>query len=175
MTFQLVPPSIKYKESFLEAQEEMNQCSPKFTTRESRFITEDSFKEYVQKLLDNQRGKNLPKGYVPATTYWLVKNEEWLGEINIRHKITPWGHIGYVIRPSVRGKGIGTKMLQLALLKARQITLKKILITCDNKNNASIKIIEKNGGVLENIVEDIEIHQEIFSSGKTRRYWITLK
>ena len=55
---------------------------------------------------------------------------------------------------------------ELTLVKIKEKGLKKVLITCDDKNVASYKIIEKNGGQLENKVAD---------EGRiTRRYWIDL-
>ena len=48
-----------------------------------------------------------------------------VGMIDIRHHInhpvlsTIGGHIGYSIRPSERGKGIGTEMLKKALVKCK--------------------------------------------------------
>ena len=61
-------------------------------------------------------------------------------------------------------------MLALALKEAKKMGLKRVLITCDDINYGSAKVIENNGGVLENIVEN-NIDGEIIH---TRRYWIDL-
>lgn len=62
-------------------------------------------------------------------------------------------------------------MLSLALEYAREnLSLEKVLITCNDNNASSVKVIEKNGGVLEDkIVNVIEGQRRI-----TRRYWIQL-
>lgn len=52
------------------------------------------------------------------------------------------------------------------LPQARALGLDKVLVTCDETNPASARVIEKAGGVLED-VRDTEL-------GRTRRYWITL-
>ena len=44
----------------------------------------------------------------------------------------------------------------------------KILITCDDDNIGSYKIIEANGGILENKVENEDQGENFL----TRRYWI---
>ena len=62
-------------------------------------------------------------------------------------------------------------MLSLALKKAKQMGLNKVLITCDDDNYASAKVIENNNGKLENIVQNL-IDGKII---QTRRYWIELK
>lgn len=63
--------------------------------------------------------------------------------------------------------GFGNKILEQALSEAKKLGIKKVLLTCDDDNIGSAKIIEGNGGVLENKI-DVE--------GKTkRRYWIEIK
>jgi predicted acetyltransferase len=131
-----------------------------------------SFAEHVAALRTFAQGRDLPEGWVPASRYWLISEEQILGEIDIRHELTPaledyGGHIGYYIRPGRRGEGFGSKMLELALEKARKLGLERVLITCDPKNAASVRVIEKNGGVLRN--------QSVAHIGRlTSRYWIEL-
>jgi predicted acetyltransferase len=43
-------------------------------------------------------------------------------------------------------------MLKLALIECRKIGLEKILLTCDTDNIPSNKVIQRNGGILENII-----------------------
>ena len=65
--------------------------------------------------------------------------------------------------------GIWEKLLKLSLDYARKIVQEdKILLTCDDDNVGSYKIIEANKGILENKVENLE-DGELFI---TRRYWI---
>lgn len=138
-------------------------------------LAEKNFKEYLQWLHDCSIGNHLPIGYVPQTTFWLVENEEKiLGTLRLRHYLTPnleieGGHIGYNIRPSCRRQGYGTLQLRLGLEKARRFHLERVLITCDSDNTASAKIIESNGGVLENYAVSPTSHKQI------SRYWIDLK
>jgi predicted acetyltransferase len=42
--------------------------------------------------------------------------------------------------------------LKLALEKARELQLDRVLVTCDTENVGSAKIIEKNGGRLQDQV-----------------------
>jgi predicted acetyltransferase len=76
------------------------------------------------------------------------------------------GHIGYGIRPSARGRGLATWALGQVLSKATALGLDRVLITCADGNVASARVIERRGGVLED-VRDTEL-------GRTRRYWVTL-
>ena len=110
-------------------------------------------------------------GLVPATVYWLVEGDEFIGHVSIRHELNAaleeqGGHIGYAIRRSKQQQGYGSRLLALALPKAKEIGIQRALLTCDKSNGASRKIIEKNGGVLA---------EEISVNGKqVLHFWIPL-
>ncbi|NMB96285.1 MAG: GNAT family N-acetyltransferase [Clostridiaceae bacterium] len=112
---------------------------------------------------------------VKETELWLIESNECIGTVRIRHELNNnlvniGGHIGYGIRPSRRGRGYGKIILKLALDECKKMGILKVLITCSPDNIASKKIIEYNGGLLEN-----EIYAKL--DGKTRRtlrYWIYL-
>ena len=112
-------------------------------------------------------------GMVPDSTYFCLDTEQnrFVGAVNIRHWLNDGllfdgGHIGDGIRPSQRGKGLGTQMVGLALEKCRELGMKDVLMVCNRNNRASAGTIRKNGGVLANEVQTEE--------GVMQRYWITL-
>jgi predicted acetyltransferase len=132
------------------------------------------FTAYIRQLQNWSRGRELPEGFVPSDTFWLVQDgTRILGCSRLRHSLTSQlehegGHIGYDIRPLERHKGCGTRIFELTLVKARQAGLNRVLVTCDKDNIASAKIIEENGGRFENEVTSTR-------SGKAvLRYWIGL-
>src|SRR3989338_7171193 len=103
--------------------------------------------------------------------YWLIDNDEVIGRVQIRHVLNDYllnygGHIGYYIKPSKRRMGYGRKILKLSLIEAKKIGLKKVLLTCDEGNIGSQKIIESYGGVLKNIIKQTS------DKPLTRRYWV---
>ena len=129
----------------------------------------DIFEKYENYRLE----RNLKPDRVGSDYYWLVDAERdyFIGEITIRHKLNDvlilrGGHIGYVIRYNEWGKGYGTLMLKLALDKAKERGLDKVLITCNDSNTASARVMEKNGCVLENVIE--------VDGLPVRRYWRAL-
>ena len=92
-------------------------------------------------------------GHVPSTTLWWVDGDEYLGRLAIRHRLTArlldlGGHIGYDVKPSARRQGHATAMLAAALPVARDLGIDPALITCDESNAGSRRVIEANGGVL---------------------------
>ena len=108
---------------------------------------------------------------------WLVDGEEFVGEISIRHRLTDaltrfGGHIGYGIRYSQWNKGRGTEMLSKALLYAKDVIgLDRVLLTCGDDNLGSARVIEKNGGMLQDKIINIINDKERL----TRRYWIIIE
>ena len=166
----LVKPSIEYKYSFIEAVKEYEAKGENFYLHARK--PEADFDELLLKIKEREEGKNLPADRVPQTELWLVQNDKFIGWTKIRHRLNEnlllqGGHIGYSIRPSARNKGYGTKILELALAEAKSMGIDKVLVTCDDDNIGSVKIIEKNGGTLENTIEN---------EGKLkRRYWILNK
>ncbi len=130
------------------------------------------FPAFLASLEDCARGLGLPEGFVPHSTFWLVdESGEVLAVSNIRHMLTAsllreGGHIGYGVRPSARGKGYGTALLQHSLAAAAQLGITRALVTCDRNNRASARVILRNGGVLED---------EVVSAQRgvvVQRYWI---
>jgi predicted acetyltransferase len=100
------------------------------------------------------RGEGLPGGFVPHSSYWLVRHDlEIVGISNLRHHLTEslrveGGHIGYSVRPSARGHGLATELLRATLERARARGIVTALITCMRSNLASARVIMKNGGRL---------------------------
>jgi predicted acetyltransferase len=172
---ELVLPSIQYKDSFLRSvaeYKETDTTNPRVDDLVGMKVEEvkNNFEDYVAKKISQSRGENLPEGYVPCTHLWLVDNGEFVGRVDIRHRLTPHllhegGHIGYDIRPSKRGRGHGKTLLKLALAEAQKLGINKVLVMCHEGNIGSQKVIEANGGVLENTVTGAD--------GKTiLRFWI---
>lgn len=58
------------------------------------------------------------------------------------------GHVGYSILPCFRGKGYASAALAAMLKEAGALGLPHLTITCDATNEASRRVIEKNGGRL---------------------------
>lgn len=126
---------------------------------------------WEQYILDEEK-RRLPEQVlpvVPNSTYWLVDDGEVVAAVNIRHVLTDHlkmvgGNIGYAVRPSRWNQGYGTLILELALPKASALGINPVMITCADDNVASARIIEKNGGVLDDTYE--------YQGRVTRRYFV---
>jgi predicted acetyltransferase len=164
----LVTPTAEYKESFLEAVAE-------FEPHEQNMIVErrlagGDFDRYLKVVEAWTRGEQMPLGWVSVSTFWLIDDGVYVGSTNVRHELNRYlhdygGHIGYTIRPTKRRMGYGTEICRLALEESKKLGLTRVLITCDDDNVGSRKIIEANGGVLEDVVPQPDVNVP------KRRYW----
>lgn len=131
--------------------------------------------EWIELVKNGNDEKKLTGGIVPSNTYLAIRttDQRVVGVIDLRHHIdhpilgTWGGHIGYSVRPLERRKGYATEMLRLNLLRARELGIKKVLVTCDTNNQASETVIQKNGGIFD---QEILVDDSII-----KRYWIIVE
>lgn len=139
--------------------------------RELALTDEDSFEEML-KAWDGNLAVNLLYGVAPGMDFpWLIKvlsqapetslygflGKEIVGKVSLRQDLeNAQGHIGFSVLPHHRGKGYATQMLSLAVEYLKNRGHEKILITCEEKNIASSKVIENSGGRLEEIRDGIK-------------------
>jgi predicted acetyltransferase len=168
---ELVLPAITWRESFLEALSEYH-ADGMYLHRDIDAIDAD-FAGFLRSIHASVDPVFTPPGMVPQTHYWLVDGLAYVGRLSLRHGLNDslrrtGGHIGYDIRPSKRRMGYGHRMLPLGLEEARKRGLTHVLLTSSEQNVVSRRIIEANGGVLQDV---IEVEGE---PAPICRYWITL-
>jgi predicted acetyltransferase len=171
MNLRLVAPSVKYRESFTRGLREFREEGLAWWIEGDVETAEVDFAGFVaRRLADAHRRDGT---HVPKTHLWAVADDEFVGRISIHHELNDalrgvGGHIGYDTVPSFRGRGVATEMLRLALPVAGSLGLSEVLITCDDANAASIRVIEKNGGSLR------ETKAPHPSGPLKRYYWLTI-
>lgn len=169
----LEKPSVDHKSSYLKALKEFQE--------EGRYIflnyhdVAENFESFIEKV--NGGKKNLHKPYadwvepVPETVLWLTKDDEFIGTLNIRHRLNwhleKWGgHVNFIIRPSMRRKGYGKKILQKGIPYISYLGIDRALITIDPDDIAANKIVKFCGGVLS----DTLLATDKFPA--RNRYWL---
>lgn len=161
-------PSAALKKSYLDSLLEIQASG-----ENARITIEDAegnFDEFVKAEIAKERMRTADR--VPETVFWAACEGVYVGRISIRHELNDFlrwrgGHIGYDVRPSKRRKGFGAKMLALALKECPRLGIAKVMITCDENNIGSRKIIEGNGGALE---------AKDFDNGiPFLRYWVEIR
>lgn len=150
MTVKLVLPGIEYEQSYREYIVELGE--------EERYpfqldLEHTDFCVLLERLDQFLNGVNIPSGFVPTSTYWLVDGQELVGVSSLRQYLNEeiaecGGHIGLGIRPSYRGHGLGNTLMALTIQEARKLGIEEIHIHCHASNEASGRMIVRNGGVL---------------------------
>ena len=175
----LVRPSARYSDSYLEALKEF-QAEGRYLFYDTRWMSRNFHRVVDELLAEADPAHVVRPGLVPATQYWLISRDDggretYVGRAALRHWLDRnllhlGGHIGYAIRPTARRTGCGTAALRLVLPEARRMGFDRVLVTCDADNIGSRKIIERNGGILENAVPYVDLGRKIVKL----RFWIRL-
>lgn len=169
----LVKPSVEYKKSYLEALREFHEEGRyKFLKADD---LEKNFEKFVEDLNTGKRHLHKPfpdwAEPVPETILWMVKDEEFIGTFTIRHRLNwhleKWGgHVNFSIRPSMRGKGFGKKMLQKAMPFVCHFGIDRALMTINPDNKTAAQVVEFCGGEFQDETPETE------QFPPRRRYWL---
>ncbi|MEM9627657.1 MAG: GNAT family N-acetyltransferase [Pseudomonadota bacterium] len=179
MTASLVLASTAYAGSYVEALREGFRRGDQPAKKPGEIDKiEADFEAFFARLTIKTGDVVLPNGdlipRVPSDVFFLVDGGTFIGEAGVRYTLNDWllqigGHVGYGIRPMFQRQGYGKLILKLSLDILRESGVEKALVTCYDYNIGSARIIEANGGVLANLIDDPR------GGGKSRRYWIDLK
>ena len=169
----LVEPDLSYADEIIKYKEESLAESP-IINGSAGLDRLSSIEIWFEELKKRSCEDTVPKGLVPSSTYLGVREKDnyIVGMIDIRHYLNEYltqvgGHIGYGVRKTERNKGYAKQMLKLALEKCKELKIKKVLITCDEDNIASEKVILSANAKLEDI-------RNIDGENK-KRFWIDLQ
>ena len=165
----LIPPAVRLHAAWLEARDDWGRG----VTQDGSGLrpTDDvdspaGFAAWVSRLVRAEDPtEHLDEGMVHCTYRWIVEDARVLGAIALRHELNDLllragGHIGYGVRPSARRRGLATWAVGEMLGEARALGLTRLLLTCDVDNVGSRRVIEANGGVLEDV------------RGEKLRFWV---
>ena len=143
----LVKPDKKYLQSYLDG------CTKMWGHIHDNYIIHnpDEFNEWKNCIFEdyenNANGKNLPEGYIPHVTYWVIEDEKYIGTVDIRLQLSPklyeyGGVCGVVILPECRGKGNGIKLAKPSFKKMKELNIVPIVLTCEEDNEPSKRTLE---------------------------------
>ena len=168
----LVKPDLSYADEIIKYKEESLKENPLINGSAglNRF---SSIEDWLEELKKRSSEDTVPEGLVPSSTYLGVREKDnyIVGMIDIRHYLNEYltqvgGNIGYSVRKSERNKGYAKQMLKLALEKCKELKIKNVLITCNEDNIASEKVILSANAKLEDI-------RNVDGENK-KRFWIDL-
>jgi predicted acetyltransferase len=137
-----------------------------------RYRPDIPWPDYVALVHGWEAGIDLPAGFVAHGDLVADVDGAVVGRSSIRYELnhflrTLGGHIGYAVRPGFRRQGFATEILRQSVEILRDRGVSPVLVTCDDDNIGSARVIEANGGVLESVVPNEEPDMPL-----KRRYWI---
>jgi predicted acetyltransferase len=157
------------EDAFLKARSSVPADNPTFLRDYRQGM---AYIDFLRLLEDHRNGRGLPPDVAPSSFLFAFDHGRIVGRASIRHTLTPplgkvAGHIGYAVLPEFRNRGYATQILQASIRFAYdELSLDRVLVTCDDDNAASIRVIEKNGGIFEDTYQDATLRRP------KRRYWI---
>ena len=168
----LVKPNLSYADEIIKYKEESLAESP-IINGSAGLNNFSSIEDWLEELKRRSSEATVLEGLVPSSTYLGVreKDNHIIGMIDIRHYLNEYltqvgGNIGYSVRKTERNKGYAKQMLKLALEKCKELKIKKVLITCDEDNIASEKVILSANAKFEDI--------RCIDDENKKRFWIEL-
>ena len=168
----LIKPDLSYADEITKYKEESLKESP-LINGAAGLNNFSSIKDWLEELKRRSSKATVPEGLVPSSIYLGIREKDnyIVGMIDIRHYLNDFlkqfgGNIGYSVRKSERNKGYAKQMLKLALEKCKDLKMKKVLITCDEDNIASEKVILSAVAKLEDI--------RSLEGKNKKRFWIDL-
>ena len=168
----LIKPDLSYADEIIKYKEEalFEKAIINSSINLEKF---SSVEGWLKELKMKSSEDTVPKGLVPSSTYLGIREKDnyIVGMINIRHYLNEYltqvgGNIGYSVRKTERNKGYAKQMFKLALEKCKGLKIKKVLITCDEDNIASEKVILSANAKFEDI--------RCIDGENKKRFWIDL-
>ena len=168
----LIKPDLSYADEITKYKEESLKESP-LINGAAGLNNFSSIEDWLEELKRRSSEATVPEGLVPSSIYLGIREKDnyIVGMIDIRHYLNDFlkqfgGNIGYSVRKSERNKGYAKQMLKLALEKCKELKIKKVLITCDEDNIASEKVILSANAKFEDI--------RCIDGENIKRFWIEL-
>ena len=101
---------------------------------------------------------------VPSEILWSTSGCYYIGSLVLRHQLTDdegGGHIGYHVVYPWQRQGHAAAMLREGMTLARTVGIERVLLTVAPCNEASRKVIVRNGGIADGMNHESEM-----------RFWI---
>ena len=143
-TLELVQPSPELRDAWLEAHHEWGPGLHEdgFGIGPADDVeSADGFRAWLERLRHD-----------PTSLWWIVDAGTVLGGIALRcaedERVPRLGHVGYGVRPSARGRGVGAWALREVLAFAEEHGWGSVTAVCHDDNAGSIATLERVGGII---------------------------
>jgi predicted acetyltransferase len=142
-------PRLSLRDSYVESLRDFFAEDP---SRQTRWEWLENFDLYLEACRAGREQQGEVDGRMPENVFWItIDQTKAVGKLTLRRQLNSrlerlGGHMGYEIRPAWRRRGIAEEACRLGLLELKKNGLKKVIVTCDEDNSGSRRVLEKNGG-----------------------------
>lgn len=149
----LVKPTKLLKEAALDYRQEHFNANEYVINGSELFDKITDYDEWLEKVTANSCADTVDPNWVLTDTFFAVRttDKKIVGIIDLRYQLNDFllnfGNCGYSVRPSERKKGYATEMLKQICNIAKKYGLLELQLSVEKSNVASIRTIQKNGGV----------------------------
>lgn len=160
-TYVLVMPEVKHRSSaidyiteFIKAGDDIDGLGKELGPGTDIVESYDAYGEWLYWLYGEDKGgvtgKETGDNNKGSFTYFFVEEQSGviIGTVNLRttgELADEFGNLGYAVRPSLRGKGYGTMMVESALTMCGFMGMDRVTVVCHRENAAGLKLLEKCG------------------------------
>ena len=136
---------VAFRQEFWEAGERVIYGSALLDQREN-------YAEWLELVRANACRETVPRAWVHSEVFLAVRKRDQriVGIIELRHELNDFlrdfGHCGYSVRPTERGKGYGRAMLRQLCKHAQQCGMAHLQLSCEESNTPSRRMITRAGG-----------------------------
>lgn len=149
----LVRPTPEWKSKALEYRQEHFDVGEQIINGSELFDRIVSYDEWLEKVTANAKAETVDPDWVLTDTFFAVResDEKIVGIADLRYQLNDFlrdlGNCGYSVRPSERRKGYASEILRQICVAAKEHGMRQLQLSVEKNNAASIKTIEKNGGI----------------------------
>ena len=151
----LVRPTIELKEQALEYRNEHFINGENIINGSELLDQTENYEEWLAAVTANTSTETVNENWVVTDTFFALRkgDHKIIGIIDLRHTLNDFlkdfGNCGYSVRPFERRKGYATEMLRQIIGVAKEVGLSELHISVERSNEASVKVIQRNGGIYE--------------------------
>lgn len=149
----LIKPTLSLKNEAIEYRQEHFDFGEYVINGSELLDKIQSYEEWLEKVTANSKVETVDPNWVLTDTFFAVRRSDnkIVGIVDLRYQLNDFlkdfGNCGYSVRPTERRKGYAAEILKHICSLAKKQGLQKLQLSVEKNNAASIKTIEKNGGV----------------------------
>ncbi|MBQ8281863.1 MAG: GNAT family N-acetyltransferase [Lachnospiraceae bacterium] len=160
-TYVLVMPEVKHRSAaldyiteFINAGDDIDGLGKDLGPGADIIESYDAYGEWLYWLYgegeDHNCEKNKGGNRKGSFTFFFIEEQSGriIGTVNLRTTgklADEFGNLGYAVRPSFRGKGYGTMMVESALTMCGFMGMDRVTAVCHDENAAGLRLLEKCG------------------------------